>query len=293
MLPALLHAFSKPTSENFKTLVRSEGVRVWDENGKEYIDGLGGLWYCQVGHSRPELIDAITEQLKKLSSYHTFAPMGSDVSDAAAERIRSVSPSQMEGFFFCSGSESVDSAIKLLRKVPILKNNWAQIILRRGRGYHGVNIGGTTMQGIPANREGWGDFYLNVIEIDPTNIGMQPQSRTWRPNSWGCNRTSARSGGVFPPEPVIWKVCYGYVMTTKLFVFDEAITGFGRTGTGLLPIPMRSTRPHNFRKRSYKRLSASRWSDNQQKADVLESDPDFTFMHGYTYMDIRQHPLKL
>ena len=69
MIPALLHAFSKPTSENFKTLVRSEGVRVWDENGKEYIDGLGGLWYCQVGHSRPELIDAITEQLKKLSSY--------------------------------------------------------------------------------------------------------------------------------------------------------------------------------------------------------------------------------
>ena len=152
MIPALLHAFSKPTSENFHTLVRSEGVRVWDDKGKEYIDGLGGLWYCQVGHGRPELIDAITEQLQKRSSYHTFAPLGSDVSDAAAERIRSVSPfPDGRVFLCCSGSESIDTAIKLLRKIPILrKQSERQIILRRGRGYHGVNIGGTTLQGIQA-----------------------------------------------------------------------------------------------------------------------------------------------
>ena len=92
MTSALLHPFSKPSSNDYRTLVRSEGVRVWDDQGNEYIDGLASLWYCQVGHNRPELIEAIASQLKTLSSYHTFAPMGSDISEAAADRIRSVSP---------------------------------------------------------------------------------------------------------------------------------------------------------------------------------------------------------
>ncbi|GIS34461.1 MAG: hypothetical protein Ct9H90mP5_09100 [Acidimicrobiaceae bacterium] len=52
MTSALLHPFSKPSSDNFRTLFRSEGVRVWDDEGNEYIDGLGSLWYCQVGHNR-------------------------------------------------------------------------------------------------------------------------------------------------------------------------------------------------------------------------------------------------
>ena len=172
MTSALLHPFSKPSSDNFRTLVRSEGVRVWDDEGNEYIDGLGSLWYCQVGHNRAELVQAITNQLQTLSSYHTFAPMGSQISDQAAERIRSVSPFPDGRVFLCSSdSESVDSAIKIMRKVAILRGEpERQIILRRGRGYHGVNVGGTTLQGIPANREGWGDLLPKVLEIDSTNI---------------------------------------------------------------------------------------------------------------------------
>ena len=143
MTSALLHPFSKPSSNQYHTLVRSQGVRVWDDKGNEYIDGLGSLWYCQVGHNRPELIKAITDQLETLSSYHTFAPMGSSISDAAAERIRSVSPFTDGRVFLCnSGSESVDTAIKLIRKTAILRGEPdRQIILRRGRGYHGVNVG--------------------------------------------------------------------------------------------------------------------------------------------------------
>ena len=70
MTSALLHPFSKPSSDNFRTLVRSEGVRVWDDEGNEYIDGLGSLWYCQVGHNRTELVQAITKQLQTLSLIH-------------------------------------------------------------------------------------------------------------------------------------------------------------------------------------------------------------------------------
>ena len=290
MIPALLHAFSKPTSENFHTLVRSEGVRVWDDKGKEYIDGLGGLWYCQVGHGRPELIDAITEQLRKMSSYHTFAPMGSDVSDAAAERIRSVSPfPDGRVFLCCSGSESIDTAIKLLRKIPILrKQSERQIILRRGRGYHGVNIGGTTMQGIQANREGWGELFPNVIEIDPTNIESAASifAEYGEQIAGVVTEPVQGAGGVFPPPS-------GYLEGLRrlcddngaLLVFDEVITGFGRTGNwfatdtyGVKPDIITFAKGVTS---GYQPLGGVLIS--RTVCDVLESDPDFTFMHGYTY----------
>lgn len=290
MIPALLHAFSKPTSENFHTLVRSEGVRVWDDKGKEYVDGLGGLWYCQVGHGRPELIDAITEQLQKMSSYHTFAPMGSDVSEAAAERIRSVSPfPDGRVFLCCSGSESIDTAIKLLRKISILrKQSERQIILRRGRGYHGVNIGGTTMQGIQANREGWGELFPNVIEIDPTNIESAASifAEYGEQIAGVVTEPLQGAGGVFPPPS-------GYLEGLRrlcddngaLLVFDEVITGFGRTGNwfatdtyGVKPDIITFAKGVTS---GYQPLGGVLIS--RTVCDVLESDPDFTFMHGYTY----------
>ena len=290
MIPALLHAFSKPTSENFHTLVRSEGVRVWDDKGNEYIDGLGGLWYCQIGHGRLELIDAITEQLQKMSSYHTFAPMGSDVSDAAAERIRSVSPfPDGRVFLCCSGSESIDTAIKLLRKIPILrKQSERQIILRRGRGYHGVNIGGTTMQGISANREGWGELFPNVIEIDPTNIESAASifAEYGEQIAGVVTEPLQGAGGVFPPPSGylegLRRLCDDY---GALLVFDEVITGFGRTGNwfasdtyGVKPDIITFAKGVTS---GYQPLGGVLLS--RTVCDVLESDPDFTFMHGYTY----------
>ena len=290
MIPALLHAFSKPTSENFHTLVRSEGVRVWDDKGNEYIDGLGGLWYCQIGHGRPELIDAITEQLQKMSSYHTFAPMGSDVSDAAAERIRSVSPfPDGRVFLCCSGSESIDTAIKLLRKIPILrKQSERQIILRRGRGYHGVNIGGTTMQGISANREGWGELFPNVIEIAMANIEAAASivAEYGELIAGVVTEPLQGAGGVFPPPSGylegLRRLCDDY---GALLVFDEVITGFGRTGNwfasdtyGVKPDIITFAKGVTS---GYQPLGGVLLS--RTVCDVLESDPDFTFMHGYTY----------
>jgi putrescine---pyruvate transaminase len=178
MPPALLHSFAKPSQEAFVTLVRTEGVRAWDDKGKEYLDALGSLWYCQVGHSRTEIVDAVSAQLRNLSSYHTFAPFGSDVSDRAAERILSVSPfPDGRVFLCCSGSESIDSAFKLLRKIPQISGQHdRQIILRRGRGYHGVNLGGTSVQGIPANRDGWGELMPHVMEIRPISNRLPASS---------------------------------------------------------------------------------------------------------------------
>ena len=290
MTSALLHPFSKPSSDNFRTLVRSEGVRVWDDEGNEYIDGLGSLWYCQVGHNRAELVQAITNQLQTLSSYHTFAPMGSQISDQAAERIRSVSPFPDGRVFLCSsGSESVDSAIKIMRKVAILRGEpQRQIILRRGRGYHGVNVGGTTLQGIPANREGWGDLLPKVLEIDPTNIESAASIfKEHGQNIAGVVTEAVQgAGGVFPPPDGflegLRRLCDD---NGSLLVFDEVITGFGRTGNWFASDTY-NVKPDliTFAKgvtSGYQPMGGVLVS--RTVCDLFEQDPDFVFMHGYTY----------
>ncbi len=290
MTSALLHPFSKPSSDNFRTLVRSEGVRVWDDEGNEYIDGLGSLWYCQVGHNRAELVQAITNQLQTLSSYHTFAPMGSQISDQAAERIRSVSPFPDGRVFLCSsGSESVDSAIKIMRKVAILRGEpQRQIILRRGRGYHGVNVGGTTLQGIPANREGWGDLLPKVLEIDPTNIESAASIfKEHGQNIAGVVTEAVQgAGGVFPPPDGflegLRRLCDD---NGSLLVFDEVITGFGRTGNWFASDTY-NVKPDliTFAKgvtSGYQPMGGVLVS--RAICDLFEEDPDFVFMHGYTY----------
>ena len=290
MTSALLHPFSKPSSDNFRTLVRSEGVRVWDDEGNEYIDGLGSLWYCQVGHNRAELVQAITNQLQTLSSYHTFAPMGSQISDQAAERIRSVSPFPDGRVFLCSsGSESVDSAIKIMRKVAILRGEpERQIILRRGRGYHGVNVGGTTLQGIPANREGWGDLLPKVLEIDPTNIESAASIFKEHGQKIAGVVTEAvqGAGGVFPPPDGflegLRRLCDD---NGSLLVFDEVITGFGRTGNWFASDTY-NVKPDLI---TFAKGVTSGYQPmggvlvNRAVCDLFEEDPDFVFMHGYTY----------
>ena len=290
MTSALLHPFSKPSSDNFRTLVRSEGVRVWDDEGNEYIDGLGSLWYCQVGHNRAELVQAITNQLQTLSSYHTFAPMGSQISDQAAERIRSVSPFPDGRVFLCSsGSESVDSAIKIMRKVAILRGEpERQIILRRSRGYHGVNVGGTTLQGIPANREGWGDLLPKVLEIDPTNIESAASIfKEHGQNIAGVVTEAVQgAGGVFPPPDGflegLRRLCDD---NGSLLVFDEVITGFGRTGNWFASDTY-NVKPDLI---TFAKGVTSGYQPmggvlvNRAVCDLFEEDPDFVFMHGNTY----------
>ncbi len=290
MPPTLLHAFAKPSQEKFVTLVRADGVRLWDDTGKEYLDGLGSLWYCQVGHGRHEVIDATVAQMRTLGSYHTFAPIGSDVSDAAADRIRSVSPfTDGRVFLCCSGSEAIDTALKMSRKISILRGQpERQIILRRGRGYHGVNFGGTSVQGIPANREGWGDLVPHVLEIDPVDIESAARLFAEHGDQIAAVLTEPvqGAGGVFPPPDGylegLRRLCDNH---GALLIFDEVITGFGRTGSWFASQTYDVTPDLiTFAKgvtSGYQPMGGVLIS--RSVCGTLEADPDFTWMHGYTY----------
>ncbi len=237
MTDALLHPFSYPTKAeaDYINIVEAEGVEVIDADGKRYIDGIASLWLCQVGHRRRELIDAITRQLERLATYNIFDPMTNDVAARAADRVAEVSP-HPDGrvFLACSGSEAIDTALKLARMIQQRRGlTDKQIIVRRDRGYHGTNFGGTTAQGLAPNREGWGDLVPHFLQVSGDDI--EDLSRLFAEH--GSNVAAVitepvqGAGGVFPPPD-------GYLEGVRrlcdqhdaLMIADEVICGFGRTG---------------------------------------------------------------
>jgi adenosylmethionine-8-amino-7-oxononanoate aminotransferase len=234
---ALLHPFAPPSKPeaDYIRLVRASGSTLYDDRGRSFIDGMAGLWYCQVGHGRPEMIDAITSQLDALDAYHLFDPFTNGPAVDAAEAIRSRSP-HPDGrvFFTCGGSEAVDTALKLARLVGRMRgDSERQIIVRRTTGYHGTNFGGTSAQGIAANREGWGDLVPHFVEVPQHDI--EAAGRVFAEHGERIAAVITEpvqgAGGVHPPVegylPELRRLCSEH---GSLLIFDEVITGFGRTG---------------------------------------------------------------
>ena len=290
MTGAFLHAFSKPTKANFIRLVRGEGARLWDESGKEYIDGIASLWYCTVGHGRTEIAEAVAKQITRLESYSTFDPFSSDVTDALADKLQSISALPDSRVFFCgSGSEAVDSAMKIAR-VAHVQNGQPErtIIISRQRGYHGTNYGGTSAQGLPLNKQGFGPLVPDVVQVDGDNI---EELATFM-NDNGSRVAAVLmeplqgAGGVYTPTP-------GYLEGARrlcdqhgaFLIFDEVISGFARMGTWFAA--------HHYRVVPDLLCFAKGVTSGYQPLGgvyvgravraMLEADPNFILRHGYTY----------
>jgi putrescine---pyruvate transaminase len=182
---AFLHPFAKPTGTDFITIVKGEGSVVWDNTGKSYIDAMASLWYNAVGHGRQEITAAVTEQMNKIAVFNCFDPFTNEPTEALAERIRGLAPVDDARVFFAgSGSEAIDSAMKLARIAHVQAGQPERdIIISRGRGYHGVNYGGTSAQGLPLNQQGFGPLLPGIINVrpwptlfSPTPVGSPPSS---------------------------------------------------------------------------------------------------------------------
>lgn len=164
--PPFLHPFAKPSRTEFVRLVRGEGARLWDADGNEYVDAMASLWYCNAGHGRADIAAAVAEQLQTLAAYSCFDPFSNEPADGVAERVAELSPIERARVFLCcSGSEAIDTAIKLARLAQRLAGHpERQLVISRDQGYHGTNLGGTSAQGLAPNREGWGPL-LSLIHI--------------------------------------------------------------------------------------------------------------------------------
>jgi adenosylmethionine-8-amino-7-oxononanoate aminotransferase len=238
MTDALLHPFSAPAKAetDYIKIVRAEGSTLWDDTGRTYIDAIASLWYCQVGHGRPDMHEAINAQMTSLTTYNTFDPFTNEAAARCAELIIERSP--LPGgrvFLGCSGSEAVDTVLKIARLTHQLQGDHdRQVVVRRTHGYHGTNFGGTSAQGIAHNRENWGDLVPHFIEVPHDDIEAMATTFARHGERIAAVITEPvqGAGGVLlPPD--------GYLEQTRrlcddhgaLLVFDEVICGFGRTGS--------------------------------------------------------------
>ena len=124
------------------TLERAEGVRIYDANGKGYIEGMAGLWCTSLGYGNEELIEAAAQQMRKLSYSHIFGGKSHDPGIALAEKLKEISPVPVSKVFFVgSGSEANDTQVKFVWYVNnALGRPQKKKIISHLRGYHGVTI---------------------------------------------------------------------------------------------------------------------------------------------------------
>ncbi|HEX6657496.1 MAG TPA: aminotransferase class III-fold pyridoxal phosphate-dependent enzyme, partial [Ilumatobacter sp.] len=203
MSGAFLHPFARPTRDRFITLTRGDGARVWDADGKEYVDGMASLWYCAIGHGRAEMAEAIAAQAGTLAAYSCFDPFTNAPADELAEKLVDLVPIADARVFFCqSGSEAIDTAMKLARLTHVLAGNPQRtLIISRMRGYHGTNFGGTTAQGLPPNKEGWGPLVPDVMQVPSDDVEALAQLMAERSGEVAAVITEPvqGAGGVWPP----------------------------------------------------------------------------------------------
>ena len=287
---AFLHPFAKPTRERFITIARGDGALLWDADGRELVDAMASLWYCQVGHGRTEIADAVARQISTIEAYSCFDPFTNAPADALAERIVDLTPIPDARVFFAgSGSEAVDSAMKLARLAHLQAGHpERRLIISRVRGYHGTNYGGTSAQGLPLNKQGYGDLLADVVQVPSDDIEALSVLMAEHSETLCAVITEPVQGaaGVYPPVD-------GYLAEARrlcdqhgaLLIFDEVITGFGRMGTWFAAdhydvTPDMTTFAKGVTS-GYQPLGGVIVGTLVREA--LEADPAFILRHGYTY----------
>ncbi|MCX6523094.1 MAG: aminotransferase class III-fold pyridoxal phosphate-dependent enzyme [Actinobacteria bacterium] len=290
MPSAFLHPFAKPTRESFVRIVRGEGALVWDSDGNELVDGMASLWYCAVGHGRDEIADAISAQARVIAAYSCFDPFTNDPAEQLATELHGIAPmDDSRVFLCCSGSEAVDTAMKLARIAHVQAGQpQRKLIISRTRGYHGVNYGGTSAQGIAPNRENFGPFVADVVQVPADDVEGLASLMAQHSDTIAAVLTEPVQGaaGIYPPEE-------GYLQSLRklcdqhgaYLIFDEVITGYGRLGSWFAAHHF-GVRPDlvTFAKgvtSGYQPLGGVFVGPGPRAA--LERDPDFFLRHGFTY----------
>ncbi len=290
MPSAFLHPFAKPSRESFIRIVRGEGALVWDSDGNELVDGMASLWYCAVGHGRDEIADAISAQARVIAGYSCFDPFTNDPAEQLATELHGIAPMDDSRIFLCSsGSEAVDTAMKLARIAHVQAGQpQRKLIISRTRGYHGVNYGGTSAQGIAPNRENFGPFVADVVQVPADDVEGLASLMAQHSDTIAAVLTEPVQGaaGIYPPEE-------GYLQSLRklcdqhgaYLIFDEVITGYGRLGSWFAAHHF-GVRPDlvTFAKgvtSGYQPLGGVFVGPGPRAA--LERDPDFFLRHGFTY----------
>lgn len=258
-LPNNLDAYWMPFTasrwfkDNPRIIGSAEGIHYTTIEGHQLIDGTGGLWCCNAGHNRKPIVEAIQKQAATLDFAHSFN-QGHAIAFEAANRLTEMTPEFDHIFFTNSGSEAVDTALKIaLAYHQARGEGQRRVLVGRQKAYHGINFGGLSVGGIGLNKGQFGTLYPDAKHMRHTQILPENAFKRGQPDhgahlaedleeicqTYGAHTIAAcivepvaGAGGVFPP-PV------GYLQRLReicdkhgiLLIFDEVISGFGRLGT--------------------------------------------------------------
>jgi putrescine---pyruvate transaminase len=222
---------------NAITIVRGEGSTVFDAEGRSYLDALASLWYCNVGYGRAELAEAAAAQMHEIAGFQTFEFYTNRPAEALCRQVAGLAPMRGAKVFLTpgGGSDAVDTAGKLARAYwRAAGQPDRQVIISRTHAYHGMNAYGTSLGGIPLLSEAYTPLVGQVEQVpwdDPAALEKTIELLgDGRVAAFFCEPVIG-AGGVYPPPE-------GYLQQVReicrrhdvLFVADEVITGYGRTG---------------------------------------------------------------
>jgi len=290
--------------------VRAEGMYLWSHNGTRVLDGASGLFCCAAGHGRKEIAEAVGKQLLELDYAPPFGT-NHPLSFEFARRIAQLTPEGIDRVFFVnSGSESVDTAIKIALAYHRARGEGSRMrLVSRERAYHGVNIGGTSLSGMVKNREAFGAGLAGVAHMRhtwlPENRFVKGQPETgvelaedleriitlYGPDTVAAcfvEPIAGSTGILVPPKGYLQRlreICDQYGV---LLVFDEVICGFGRTGKafaaqsfGVKPDLMTMAKALTNGNQPMGAVAV----DQRIYDTIVDAAPDgaVEFFHGYTY----------
>jgi beta-alanine--pyruvate transaminase len=238
--------------KNPRLVVEGRGVHYTSHTGHDILDAVSGLFCCPAGHSRPEIADAVHEQMKELAYLPSFQH-GHPAAFEMARRVKHLTPGDLDYIFFTnSGSEAVETALKLALMYHRARGDGQRMrLVGRERGYHGVNFGGFSVGGIVKNREMYGLGVPGVVHMRHTWLEENRFARGQPENGAEladdlqrfCDLHGGETIAACIVEPVAGSIgCYvppkGYLERLReicdahgiLLIFDEVITGFGRLG---------------------------------------------------------------
>ena len=255
-----LDAFWMPFTANrqFKAsprlLSRASGMHYWTSDGREILDAVAGLWCVNAGHTRKEITDAIAQQAATMDFAPTFQ-MGHPIAFELATRLAKLAPPGLDRVFFTnSGSESVDTALKIAVAYHRARGEGTRTrLIGREKGYHGVGFGGISVGGMVNNRKFFGSLLTGVDHL-PHTLDLEHNAFSKGLPQWGAHLAndlerivtlhdasniaavivepiSGSAGVILPPAGYLKRLREICDKHGILLIFDEVITGFGRTGS--------------------------------------------------------------
>ncbi|MGH6736351.1 MAG: aspartate aminotransferase family protein [Methyloceanibacter sp.] len=255
-----LEAFWMPFTANRqykkapRLLVSAEGMHYTAADGRRILDGTSGLWCVNAGHCRPRIVEAVRKQVGELDFAGTFQ-LGHPKAFECAAKLVSIAPPGFDHVFFTnSGSESVETALKIALAYHRVKGNASKVrLIGRERGYHGVNFGGTSVGGIPSNRKMFGTLLTGVDHIRHTHDLARNAYTRGEPEHGAeladdlerlvalhdastiaaviVEPVACSTGVLVPPKGYLKRLAAICAKHDILLIFDEVITAFGRLGT--------------------------------------------------------------